>query len=277
MANHLEDQEQVVVPAAATEGTPSETPQVTDGNNPQSDLFEEKTVAAEAPEPKAPEPKIAAEPKAVESRTAVAIAPEPKAEGKAPEARHERVAAARPRNGSEVRTNGVKHSGEGVRKMAGDTRPPSELRPPIAESRISDARPTPETRTPVDIKPVESRLAEHRNLPDAGGQANGSAANGVATPPASAGSAAVLPNNQPGGGAFPRRGRHSMGNTGQQTGKNGTTTLDLVELKDMRIEALNQIAKDLGVLGAAGLRKQELIFKILQTQAAKRLKRGTSE
>ena len=269
MANHLEDQEQVVVPAAATEGTPSETPQVTDGNNPQSDLFEEKTVAAEAPEPKAPEPKIAAEPKAVESRTAVAIAPEPKAEGKAPEARHERVAAARPRNGSEVRTNGVKHSGEGVRKMAGDTRPPSELRPPIAESRISDARPTPETRTPVDIKPVESRLAEHRNLPDAGGQANGSAANGVATPPASAGSAAVLPNNQPGGGAFPRRGRHSMGNTGQQTGKNGTTTLDLVELKDMRIEALNQIAKDLGVLGAAGLRKQELIFKILQTQAEK--------
>ena len=45
--------------------------------------------------------------------------------------------------------------------------------------------------------------------------------------------------------------------------------LDLVELKDMSIQNLNQIAKDLGVVGAAGLRKQELIFKLLQTQAEK--------
>jgi transcription termination factor Rho len=66
-----------------------------------------------------------------------------------------------------------------------------------------------------------------------------------------------------------RRGRHSIGNTGAQNQRNGTTTLDLVELKDMSIQALNQIAKDLGVPGAAGLRKQELIFKILQTQAEK--------
>ena len=51
--------------------------------------------------------------------------------------------------------------------------------------------------------------------------------------------------------------------------KNGPPTLDLVELKDMSIQKLNQIAKDLGVAGAAGLRKQELIFKILQTQAEK--------
>ncbi len=51
--------------------------------------------------------------------------------------------------------------------------------------------------------------------------------------------------------------------------KNGAPTLDLVELKDMSIQKLNQIAKDLGVLGVAGLRKQELIFKILQTQAEK--------
>ena len=52
-------------------------------------------------------------------------------------------------------------------------------------------------------------------------------------------------------------------------GKNGTPTLDLVELKDMSIQKLNQVAKDMGVAGAAGLRKQELIFKILQTQAEK--------
>ncbi len=54
-----------------------------------------------------------------------------------------------------------------------------------------------------------------------------------------------------------------------QNQKNGAVTLDLVELKDMSIQKLNQIAKDLGVLGTAGLRKQELIFKILQTQAEK--------
>jgi transcription termination factor Rho len=53
----------------------------------------------------------------------------------------------------------------------------------------------------------------------------------------------------------------------QANQKNGT--LDLVELKDMSIQNLNQIAKDLNVTGTAGLRKQELIFKILQTQAEK--------
>src|ERR1700733_6196262 len=51
--------------------------------------------------------------------------------------------------------------------------------------------------------------------------------------------------------------------------KNGSPTLDLVELKDMSIQKLNQVAKDMNVAGAAGLRKQELIFKILQTQAEK--------
>jgi transcription termination factor Rho len=55
----------------------------------------------------------------------------------------------------------------------------------------------------------------------------------------------------------------------QQQGKNGSPTLDLVELKDMNIQKLNLVAKELQVPGAAGLRKQELIFKILQTQAEK--------
>ena len=61
----------------------------------------------------------------------------------------------------------------------------------------------------------------------------------------------------------PRRG------TQREQPKNGTPTLDLVELKDMSIQKLNQIAKDMGVTGTAGLRKQELIFKILQMQAEK--------
>ena len=46
-------------------------------------------------------------------------------------------------------------------------------------------------------------------------------------------------------------------------------SLDLARLKEMSITKLNQVAKELGVAGAAGLRKQDLIFKCLQTQAEK--------
>jgi transcription termination factor Rho len=72
---------------------------------------------------------------------------------------------------------------------------------------------------------------------------------------------------QQGAGASQHGFRRSKG--AQQARSNGSPTLDLVELKDMSIVKLNQVAKDLQVPGAAGLRKQELIFKILQTQAEK--------
>jgi transcription termination factor Rho len=49
--------------------------------------------------------------------------------------------------------------------------------------------------------------------------------------------------------------------------KNGN--LDLSELKEMSIGGLNKIARDLEITGVAGMRKQELIFKILQAQAEK--------
>jgi len=70
------------------------------------------------------------------------------------------------------------------------------------------------------------------------------------------------------GGGQQQQGQRRKHSTGA-IAKNGSPTLDLVELKDMSIQKLNQVAKDLGVAGAAGLRKQELIFKILQTQAEK--------
>ena len=43
-------------------------------------------------------------------------------------------------------------------------------------------------------------------------------------------------------------------------------TLNIGELKDMSIAKLTQIAKDLNVAGATGMRKQELIFQILKAQ-----------
>ena len=46
-------------------------------------------------------------------------------------------------------------------------------------------------------------------------------------------------------------------------------SLNIAELKEMNISALAKVAKDLGVAGATGMRKQELIFKILQAQTEK--------
>ncbi len=46
-------------------------------------------------------------------------------------------------------------------------------------------------------------------------------------------------------------------------------TLDIRILKEMTISDMVQVAKDLGVEGASTLRKQELIFKILQVQTEK--------
>jgi len=185
------------------------------------------------------------------------------------EGKPERTVASRPRAGG---TNG-KAAGDGPRRQAGESR----------ASATPENKPA-ETKTAVEVRPVESRLAESRPRTSEGrtpvGEGKSSADTpAVASGPANTGLQATPTNGAPqqqgggppnqGQGQFQRRGRHSIGNTGGQGQKNGTTTLDLVELKDMSIQALNQIAKDLGVAGAAGLRKQELIFKILQTQAEK--------
>jgi transcription termination factor Rho len=196
LANHLEDQQPAVAPAAATEGKPTEKPQDTD-----------------------------AEGKSATENSEAKTAPEAAGDSKPPEPRQEKPPAARVR-AAEGRGNG--------RPPAGESRPKAAA----TEPRNGETRP-----------PAETRGAEN---------SSSAAVQGVPTL-----------NQQQQGQPGQRRGRHSIGNTGAQGQKNGTTTLDLVELKDMSIQALNQIAKDLGVPGAAGLRKQELIFKILQTQAEK--------
>jgi len=54
-------------------------------------------------------------------------------------------------------------------------------------------------------------------------------------------------------------------NQQRQEGRRGQG-LNITELKDMSIQKLTQIAKDLNVAGATGMRKQELIFQILKAQ-----------
>jgi len=57
--------------------------------------------------------------------------------------------------------------------------------------------------------------------------------------------------------------------SGRSSSKRGGNTLNIGELKDMSIAKLTQVAKDLTVAGATGMRKQELIFQILKAQTEK--------
>jgi transcription termination factor Rho len=229
LANHLEDQEQSVAPAATTEGTPTENPQETNGEG-------KPTATAEATNTETNENKPAAETKPAEVKA-------------------EKSAVTRPKS-VESRSNG-RPAGDGPRRSAPEAKSvTAESRPPTNEARQQEVRSAPENSSAAVTSGAAPPNAAQASAATQGGQQQ------TAQPPA----AAQQLGPQQG---FQRRGRHSIGNTGAQGQRNGATTLDLVELKDMSIQALNQIAKDLGVQGAAGLRKQELIFKILQTQAEK--------
>ncbi len=46
--------------------------------------------------------------------------------------------------------------------------------------------------------------------------------------------------------------------------------MNIAELKEKKISELTQMAKELKVEGAAGMRKQELMFALLQTQIEKK-------
>ena len=64
----------------------------------------------------------------------------------------------------------------------------------------------------------------------------------------------------------PAAGRASGTSGRQEGGGRRGQGLNITELKDMSIQKLTQIAKDLTVAGATGMRKQELIFQILKAQ-----------
>ncbi len=52
-------------------------------------------------------------------------------------------------------------------------------------------------------------------------------------------------------------------------GNQAAELLNLTDLKDMSISELTHVAKEMGIEGASGLRKQELIFKVLAAQTEK--------
>jgi transcription termination factor Rho len=118
---------------------------------------------------------------------------------------------------------------------------------PAKPEPVRHEPPKPEAAKPIEVKPVETKPVE-------------------APPPVEPKPAEQTP---PPAGPHENLGFQRRKQQAAQSAKAGTPTLDLVELKDMSIQNLNEVAKGMGIAGAAGLRKQELIFKILQTQAEK--------
>lgn len=57
--------------------------------------------------------------------------------------------------------------------------------------------------------------------------------------------------------------------TQSANGNQSVELLNLTDLKDMSISELTHVAKEMGIEGASGLRKQELIFKVLAAQTEK--------
>ena len=138
---------------------------------------------------------------------------------------------------------------------------------PERASKSAVAAAAPPEAKGVDTKTVEARPAEPKPARNQAWaeltQAPAEAAPPAATPPP----AVEPPAGPPGLDTHLGAQRRKQGSA--QAAKAGTPTLDLVELKDMSIQKLNDVAKGMNIAGAAGLRKQELIFKILQTQAEK--------
>ena len=124
-----------------------------------------------------------------------------------------------------------------------------EARPPQDERQTDGnrAEPRPEPRTQDGQRQDGQRQEGRRDVVRSGRTVNARSA--------------------PKAGSKARNGRQQQerGEGRQQDGRRGQG-LNITELKDKSIQQLTQIAKDLTVAGATGMRKQELIFQILKAQ-----------
>ncbi len=176
----------------------------------------------------------------------------------APPASSEKPQETRPETATHV--DPTRHEGEAPKRTSrtGEAKHKSEhkpekgpeVKPPEVKPQVVEKAPEPPAVEVKAVEPPPSPVIESKP---------------AAPPPPEFRPADVRPHggqNRPGDTkpeGFPDKKMHER----------MTLKLDLVELKDMSIVNLNQVAKDFAVVGAAGLRKQELIFKILQTQAEK--------
>jgi len=162
--------------------------------------------------------------------------------------------------------NSEKPTEKAAEKQAAPTENDKPHKERASKSAAAVAAPPADGKAAEGKEPKEAKPAAE---PKPAAEAKAPAA---APPPAPAPPANTAPPAADAGGpppmeSHPGAQRRKQGSAA--AAKGGAPTLDLVELKDMSIQRLNQVAKDMGIAGAAGLRKQELIFKILQTQAEK--------
>ena len=199
----------------------------------------ESTPVTDTPPPEQAAPEKTAEPPAREA-SAENTAGEAPPPAKPQEARPPRPRAERPPHRTAEKPEGAKQA---------EAPKPAEAAPPV------NGAPVPPAPAPVAAAPQPSAP--------------------VAAPPPAPTQQQAAPASQPQAQQPPPQQHNNQHQhpgqlrRKQQQGKPGGVTLDLVELKDKSIIDLNAIAKEMGVQNAAGLRKQELIFKILQTQAEK--------
>lgn len=247
MASNIENQDETVI---------SEQAEKPATGTPAPDKAESKPAEADENRPVEPKP----EPKAAEQKASDGTPPPAPRSRRSSSSAH--AAEKTPPAEKPVERMAIEKAPEKavavIEKTALPAPPPP---PPVAESpsdRVpaEKTEPLPERPSQVAEKPASLAEKPAVTIPPASSQQR---------PPAPAEKPAEKP---PVAAEPPRPSDHRHGDRVERPqSKNGAPTLDLVELKDMSIQNLNQIAKDLGILGVAGLRKQELIFRILQTQA----------
>ncbi len=106
----------------------------------------------------------------------------------------------------------------------------------------------------------------HKRQPQTARASNGQAAPAPSSPAeAQAAAPAAAPPEAPPAPAPAAAGADAP-KAAPEHAKKGSDGLSIAELKEMSIQKLTQVAKDLNVAGATGMRKQELIFQILKAQ-----------
>ena len=124
-----------------------------------------------------------------------------------------------------------------------------------ADQAVAQANPSADTTTQTpDPSAASTAAAQAPSAPEASGEQ-----------PASAPAASPGPSGPSQGGPRQRDGQPRQDATPRPEGRR-ERGLNITDLKDKSIQQLTQIAKDLNVAGATGMRKQELIFQILKAQ-----------
>ena len=115
--------------------------------------------------------------------------------------------------------------------------------------------------------PTTTKRSSARQAPDQAGAQDPAPLNTIPSPNAGLESSGPAPQDSPPAQSLPdtpgqAAGQRQEGSPRDRRGQG----LNITELKDKSIQQLTQIAKDLNVTGATGMRKQELIFQILKAQ-----------